>query len=256
MKAGELETADFLLKVCGIADALCYAASEGIVHRDIKPANIMIDSRGRPQIMDFGLAEVALAGQASTGGRIAGTPAYMSPEQARGTKTVTPASDQYSLGAILYEGVTGTRSVRLSGAAAISEIASRDSLPMEPLHGIPTDLVCIIKKSMASHPEARYPDCQDMANDLRAYLDGFPVSARRTNLLVRVAKWSRRDRLAAGLLVAVLLMLVGIASMSSVVAISNQWRNEQLAEALDLAERKSQEADIQTDEAKKQAQNS
>ena len=100
--------------VSQLADALDYAHREGILHRDIKPANIMIDAKNRPQIMDFGLAKLVDHDASETvEGSVLGTPVYMAPEQARGAlEEIGPHSDQYSLGVVLYELLTGAKPFR------------------------------------------------------------------------------------------------------------------------------------------------
>jgi tRNA A-37 threonylcarbamoyl transferase component Bud32 len=202
-----------------LAEAISYAAGEGIVHRDIKPANIMIDTQGRPQIMDFGLAEVLKGGVAATGGKIAGTPAYMSPEQAGGADHIDSAADQYGLAAILYEMVTGTRPVTGNGLWAISEVLSREHPPLEPLKALPVDLREIILKAMHREPSQRYQDCRDFAADLRAYLSGHPVTANLPSVAGRLAKWAKRNRGTAGALSISILLLVAIAVGSSSAAL-------------------------------------
>ncbi|WP_436717618.1 protein kinase [Roseiconus lacunae] len=201
-----------------LADALSYAASELIVHRDIKPANIMIDSHGRPQIMDFGLAVALDEGKAKTGGKIAGTPVYMSPEQARGETHLGPATDQYSLAAILYQLVSGVRPVQQSGMAAVAEVAQRTGPPTEPLCGVPADLRSIILKAMHRDPQQRYVDCDEFANDLRAFTEGYPVAANPSSVPRRLMMWSARNRSTAASLIVVLLLLLGITAVSTFAA--------------------------------------
>ncbi len=121
-----LSRSQIIAWIISLAEALHYAADEGIVHRDIKPANIMIDSRQRAQLMDFGLALIISEQNPESTSKISGTPAYMSPEQARG-EAITAASDQYALGAVLYEMLTHERPVTQGGIAAIQEIATRDA---------------------------------------------------------------------------------------------------------------------------------
>lgn len=152
--------------VATLADALAYAASEGIVHRDIKPANIMIDSHDRPQIMDFGLAVALQQGKAQTGGQIAGTPVYMSPEKGRGEAHIGPAADQYSLAAILYQLTTGVRPVQRSGVAALAEVAEREGPPLKPLKSLSRDLRAIIVKAMHRDPEVRIEEAGVAGVDL------------------------------------------------------------------------------------------
>ncbi len=138
--------------IAELADALAYAHGEEIVHRDVKPDNVMIDSHERPQLMDFGLAKRLDEDSAmSVEGSILGTPAYMSPKQARGeTADVSPHSDQYSLGVMLYELITGQKPFTGSPHAVVAKVAS-DELPAGPRSldsSISQDLEAICQKAM------------------------------------------------------------------------------------------------------------
>jgi serine/threonine protein kinase len=189
---------EWIERIATLADALSYASDESLVHRDIKPANIMIDTRGRPQIMDFGLAKALTGGVAATGGGIAGTPAYMSPEQARGESQIGPSSDQYSLAAVLFEALTGEQTVRSSGIAAIVEISQRQSVLTAPLANFDHDLRVILTKAMSASPTDRYDDCATFASDLRHYLALEPIEGVRPSLWHRGHLWTRRNRSTLG----------------------------------------------------------
>ena len=238
--------------VASLADALSYAASENIVHRDIKPANIMIDGRKRPQIMDFGLAEALSEGMASSGGRIAGTPAYMSPEQARGEQKIGPATDQYSLGAILYELATGRKAVLAQGRAAIHEVSERVLPPLEPLQKLPKDLQCIILRAMNAVPSQRYKDCADFASDLRAYLAQMPVTANPLGPLGVFVKWAQRNRSTALASVISLLLIVAVAVISSLAAVMLQQRERMLSSSLATTRIAQQQAEANAKDAEAQ----
>ena len=202
-----------------LAGALAYAHAEGIVHRDVKPHNIMIGRDGRPQLMDFGLAQSAsTVAPADTDGdsASAGTPAYMSPEQVRGdSERIGPASDQYSLGAVLYEMLTGR--APFSGDAGRQVAAGAAPRPPRELRvEIPRDLEAISLKAMAADPARRYPDCNQLADDLSRWLNGELVRARRYSGLELAAYWARRRPAlfgwtAAGILLAILLLGGGAA---------------------------------------------
>lgn len=187
-----------------LADGLAYAHREGIVHRDMKPQNVMIGTAGRAQLMDFGLAQAVAAdgvsdagsgtGAASAGTSVAGTPAYMAPEQARGEASrVGPASDQYGLGCVLYELMTG-RPPFESTTDTVTRVAAGETPPaprrLKP--GLPRDLESICLKAMALDPADRYAGCAALAEDLRRWLNDELVSARRYSPLELARYWARK----------------------------------------------------------------
>ena len=155
----------------GLAEALHYAHGLGIVHRDVKPANVMLDADGRAILMDFGLARFELSEEKLTKeGAVMGTPAYMPPEQARGdSSAIGPASDQYSLGATLYELLTGH--TPFSGPSEIvlfNVLRQEPPRPRQDRPEVSLDLETICLKAMAKEPPARFADCGALADDLAA----------------------------------------------------------------------------------------
>ena len=157
--------------VATIADALHYAHTRGLVHRDIKPANILIDVSGRPCVADFGLA--LRDEDFGKGGGVAGTPAYMSPEQARGEgHRVDGRSDIFSLGIVLYELLTGRRPFRgdshLEVMEQITTIEARP--PRQTDDTIPKEVERICQKALSKRASERYSTAKDMAEDLRVFL--------------------------------------------------------------------------------------
>ncbi|MBM3995264.1 MAG: serine/threonine protein kinase [Planctomycetes bacterium] len=174
-----------------IARAVQHAHDNGILHRDLKPANILIDENDQPLITDFGLAKRVEGGQSLTGtGAILGTPSYMAPEQAEGTKHPTAACDIYSLGAILYELLTG-RPPFLAASAVETLLLVRSEEPVRPRAlnpQIDDDLEFICRKCLEKRPEHRYASAGKLADDLEAFLNGEPVSARSSNLVYFVSR--------------------------------------------------------------------
>jgi WD40 repeat protein/tRNA A-37 threonylcarbamoyl transferase component Bud32 len=199
-----------------LARAVHYAHAHGVIHRDLKPANVLLDEADQPKITDFGLAKVLQSdsGQTRTGA-VLGTPPYMAPEQARGAhRDVGPACDVYSLGAILYELLTGSPPFRGETAlATLTLVAEKDPVPPRLLNPrVDRDLETVCLKCLEKDPARRYPTAEALADDLRRYLNGEPISARRLGAVGRGLKWVRRRPAAAALLAVTLLALAGFAA--------------------------------------------
>ena len=193
------------------ADALEFAHRNNVVHRDVKPANLMCVDDGRMVVLDFGLA-TARDGESPTltrSGDLLGTPLYMAPEQARGAQNGTDASDVYSLGAVLYECLCGQPPVA-SGplAAVIDAILNRDPVaPRRVRASASEDLARIALQCLEKEPERRYPSAAALADDLRRFVDGSSVHARRSSVLHRSLRQIRRRPGVAVLAATVLLLL-------------------------------------------------
>jgi len=198
--------------VSTLAQAIHSAHMCGIVHRDLKPANVMLTSMGIPKIADFGLAKRLDddSGHTRTG-EVLGTPSYMAPEQAAGRKELTgPATDVYALGSILYEMLTGQPPFRgVSLLDSLLQVMGKDPvIPSRLAPAIPTDLEAICLKCLEKAPGSRYPSAQELAEDLRRFLNGQPIRARRTGKMHKAWKWIRRHPQTAALTVALVVLAV------------------------------------------------
>ena len=169
--------------VAELAEALAYAHGQGVVHRDVKPANIRVDDDGAVYLMDFGIAYRPDSGEIPLPpGMILGTPAYVAPEQAQGGQSgVLPASDQYSLGVVLYELLCGQPPFCGPASYVLFHTIHRDPpSPHTIAPKVPRSLAAVCLKALAKRPDHRYADCQEFAEDLRSWLRGeSPVACRR-----------------------------------------------------------------------------
>ncbi len=179
-----------------IARAVGYLHSQGIIHRDLKPSNILISASGQPFLTDFGLAKCStIDAERTNSGAIIGTPLYMSPEQAAGkNEIVGPASDIYSLGAILYQALTGSVPHRGSSPmqTIVRVIEADPEQPRSLNHHAPRELEAICLRCIEKAPESRYQTAEELADDLERYLRGEPVQARSSGAVHRFRRWIRR----------------------------------------------------------------
>ncbi len=197
-KLSTVQTLKLMAKICF---ALQFAHQKGVIHRDLKPSNILVSKDGQPHILDFGLAKDLTnqaATQVSIAGEVAGTPAFMSPEQAQGeTDKIDTRSDIYALGAILYLLLTRKHPHDLSGSAMaiLRRIAEQEIIPprqaLPALHG---ELEAILLKALAKEPENRYPSARELASDLQNYLSGDPITAKPATTLYFLKKKIKKHR--------------------------------------------------------------
>jgi WD40 repeat protein/tRNA A-37 threonylcarbamoyl transferase component Bud32 len=195
--------------IAEVADALHYAHEHGVIHRDIKSSNIMLDLDGRPHLMDFGLAKRAADEITMTlEGQVLGTPAYMSPEQAKGeVRQVDARSDIYGLGVVLYELLTGELPFRGQTRMLLMQVIQDEPKPPRRLNDkIPKDLETICLKTMAKEPGRRYQTARDLADDLGRFLRGEAIQARPVSQMERLWRWGKRNPVIAGLIGAVILL--------------------------------------------------
>lgn len=208
---------ELFLKICSAVE---HAHRALVIHRDIKPSNILVDSDGAPKLLDFGIAR-SLAPRADAEETVAMllTPAYASPEQVTG-EPLTTATDIYSLGVVLYQCLTGERPyetdslspaqyerviTQVSPEAPSARAHERNADNWQALRG---ELDAVVLKAMAKEPERRYPSVSALADDLRRYLGGFPVSAQGDSLGYRIRKFVSRRRLPVAASALALLALV------------------------------------------------
>ena len=181
----------------GVARAVQFLHDQGIVHRDLKPSNILIDAAGTPYVTDFGLAKVFSEQDDRTQtGVILGTAGYMSPEQASGRiSAITPKSDIYGLGAILYELLTGRPPFREDNQlnTILQVLEGEPTLPNRLNPRIPPELERICLKCLEKDPDRRYTSATALADDLDRFLRCEPIEARPAGLGDRARRWLRRE---------------------------------------------------------------
>jgi TolB-like protein/predicted Ser/Thr protein kinase len=201
-----------------VARAVQYAHSRGILHRDLKPGNVVLDGHGEPLVSDFGLAKwLDTTDDVTHTPTVFGTPGYIAPEQVSASAgKLTPAADVYSLGAILFDLLTGRPP--FSGEHAMAAIQQASAKPAPKLRTlVPTldrDLETICAKCLEREPDARYRSAGALAEDLERWLEGRHIIARPISPPARVWRWSRRNPIVAGMAALLLALGLGVAVMS------------------------------------------
>jgi WD40 repeat protein len=235
-----------------VARAVHYAHQHGILHRDLKPANILLERRAGgiepliPHVTDFGLAKRIGTDRGQTqSGAIVGTPSYMAPEQAAARKDLSTAADVYSLGAILYELLTGRPPFRAATPLdTLLLVLEREPDPPHMLDPqVERDLETISLKCLAKEPLRRYGSALALAEDLERFVAGQPIMARPVRTVERCVKWVKRRPAVASLLAALVVLGVAAFGGMTVLWLRAEDRRDQAVSAEEVAERRRVDAE-------------
>lgn len=208
---------DLVASLSTITRAVHHAHQRGILHRDLKPGNVLLDQDGQPHVTDFGLAKKVEGDSGMTRtGDIVGTPSYMAPEQAAAKKGLTTAVDVYSLGAILYEMLTGRPPFReATPLDTLLQVLDKEPDPPRKYDPkVDRDLETIALKCLEKDPAKRYDSAAALADEIDRWQRGEPITARRMGRLRRALRWYRRKPLLAGTMTLAVLSLFVIGIMA------------------------------------------
>ena len=240
-----LPVRDAVQTVIAIARALASAHQQNLVHRDVKPSNVLLLAKdGTPKITDFGLALLDDEHSDLTReGSLAGTPAYISPEQIIDPHNVDGRADTYSLGVVLYQLLTGE--LPFHGVVRMTLLAVLHKEPQPPSQlndAVPRDVETIILKAMAKDPAKRYQTSDAFADDLQRWLDNKPIEARPVSRLERFVRWCKRNHRVAALSAAVVILLTTVTVGSLIASINLSQARDEAAKARLVAERQRDQA--------------
>jgi tetratricopeptide (TPR) repeat protein/tRNA A-37 threonylcarbamoyl transferase component Bud32 len=231
-----------------LARALDEVHRLGVVHRDLKPANVLLAADGTPKVADFGLAKW-LDGESglTRTDHVLGSPSYMAPEQAEGKAgAVGPAADVYSLGAVLYELLTGRPPFKAATALeTLEQVKSAEPVAPRRLQPkLPRDLETVCLKCLRKEPSRRYDSAADLAEDLRRFGAGEPVRARPVGVMERGWRWCRREPALTALAAALM-----AASVVGCLGVATQWLRAEGHLGVVLHQRALLEADVRREVA-------
>ncbi len=225
--------------VADVGRALHEAHRHDLLHRDVKPGNVLLTTDGTPRLTDFGLVSATedVDSRITRTGQVLGTPAYMAPEQATSeTDELTPAVDQYSLGAVLYELLAGRAPFEGTAMDVLMRLVTEPPMPVRALRPeVPRDLEVVVQRAMDMDPKRRYASVLDFVEDLERWRRGEPVHARPASLPYRLRLWAiRRRRLLLGVLVGVAMAFGLMVGVQRAVAYNLQQRDLAREHAADV----------------------
>lgn len=250
---GSFAPADAVVAVSQILRGLRTAHAAGIVHRDIKPANVLHDSNASTlRLVDFGLARLSAErpSDLTSEGVIAGTPAYMSPEQILDAASADERADVYSTGVVLYELLSGERPFRGPVRTLLQDAVHTDARPVRDFdERIPRDLQTICQKAMSRELDRRYQTAQEFLDDLQRFQSGQAILARPVSRIEKLLLWARRSPYVAGLSAILCVLLLSGLYGWAVLTLKMSSTNSELADTVDSLKRTNAELTVARQQA-------